>query len=69
MDNQNNMTITAANSTFYLVVPGLYDRPVKIEGYSTDAMVSAEPSPPWWPRWAWTGICRSAGCPRPRSLL
>ena len=25
MDNQNNMTITAANSTFYLIVPGLYD--------------------------------------------
>ena len=23
MDNQNNMTITAANSTFYLIVPGL----------------------------------------------
>lgn len=42
MDNQNNMTITAANSTFYLIVPGLYDSPVKIEGYSTDAMVSAE---------------------------
>lgn len=42
MDNQNNMTITAANSTFYLIVPGLYDSPVKIEGYSTDAMVGAE---------------------------
>ena len=42
MDNQNNMTITAANSTFYLIVPGLYDSPVKIEGYSTDATVGAE---------------------------
>ena len=42
MDNQNNMTITAANSTFYLTVTGLYDSPVKIEGYSTDAMVGAE---------------------------
>lgn len=42
MDNQNNMTITAANSTFYLTVTGLYNSPVKIEGYSTDAMVGAE---------------------------
>lgn len=42
MDNQGNMTITSANSTFYLVVPGLYDTPVRIEGFSTDAMVSAE---------------------------
>ncbi len=42
MDNQNNRTITAANSTFYLTVTGLYDSPVKIEGYSTDAMVGAE---------------------------
>ena len=42
MDNQNNMTSTAANSTFYLTVTGLYDSPVKIEGYSTDAMVGAE---------------------------
>ena len=42
MDNQNNRTITAANSTFYLTVTGLYDSPVKIEGYSTDAMINAE---------------------------
>ena len=42
MDNQNNMTITAANSTFYLTVPGLYNTPVKVEGYSTDTMVGAE---------------------------
>lgn len=42
MDNFGNPTITAANSTFFLVVPGLYDSPVKIEGYSTDAMVSGE---------------------------
>lgn len=42
MDNQNNRTITAANATFYLTVTGLYDSPVKIEGYSTDAMVGAE---------------------------
>ena len=42
MDNQGSMTITAANSTFYLTVPGLYNSPVKIEGYSTDAMVSGE---------------------------
>lgn len=42
MDNQNNMTITAANSLFYLTVPGLYNSPVKIEGYGTDAMVSGD---------------------------
>lgn len=41
-DNMGNMTITSANSTFYLTVPGLYDSPVKIEGYSTDAAVSSE---------------------------
>ena len=40
MDNQDNMTITAANSLFYLTVPGLYDTPVKIEAYGTDAMVN-----------------------------
>lgn len=42
MDNFGKPTITAANSTFFLTVPGLYDSPVKIEGYSTDAMVSGE---------------------------
>ena len=42
MDNFGNPTITAANSTFFLAVPGLYDSPVKVEGYSTDAMVSGE---------------------------
>jgi hypothetical protein len=41
MDNQNNQTITSANASFFLTVPGLYDSPVKIENYSTDAMVSA----------------------------
>lgn len=40
MDNQGNMTITAANSTFFLTVPGLYDSPIQIEGYATDAAVS-----------------------------
>lgn len=42
MDNQGNMTITAANSTLFLTVPGLYDSPVKIEAFGTDAMVSGE---------------------------
>ena len=42
MDSQGNQTITAADSTFYMTVPGLYNSPVKIEGYSTDAMVSGE---------------------------
>lgn len=41
MDNQNNQTITSANASLFLTVPGLYDSPVKIENYSTDAMVSA----------------------------
>ena len=39
-DNFGNMTITAANCTLFLTVPGLYDSPVQIEGFSTDAMVS-----------------------------
>lgn len=41
MDNQNNQTITSANASLFLTVPGLYDSPVKIENFSTDAMVSA----------------------------
>ena len=41
MDNQNNQTITSANASLFITVPGLYDSPVKIENYSTDAMVSA----------------------------
>ena len=42
MDNQGNKTITSANSTFYLTVPGLYDSPVKIEGYATDTAIAPE---------------------------
>lgn len=42
MDNQGNMTITAANSTLFITVPGLYDSPVKIEAFGTDAMASGE---------------------------
>lgn len=45
-DNFGNMTITAANSVFYLTVPGLYDSPVRIEGFSTDAMVSVATNTP-----------------------
>ena len=41
MDNQTNQTITSANASLFITVPGLYDSPVKIENYSTDAMVSA----------------------------
>lgn len=41
MDNQNNQTITSANASLFITVPGLYDSPVKIENFSTDAMVSA----------------------------
>lgn len=39
-DNMGNMTITAVNSVCYLTVPGLYDAPIKVEGYATDAAVS-----------------------------
>lgn len=38
-DNMGNMTITSANCSLFLVVPGLYDAPVKIEGFSSDVMV------------------------------
>lgn len=41
-DNMGNNTITSANSVFYLTVPGLYDTPVKIERYGTDASVAPE---------------------------
>lgn len=46
MDNQGNMTITAANSTFFLTVPGLYDTPQRIEGFATDAAVSVAQTNP-----------------------
>lgn len=42
MDNMGQMTITSTNSTFYLTVPGLYDSPIKVEGYGTDAAISSE---------------------------
>ena len=35
-----DMTITSANATFTLKVPGLYDTPVTIEGFGTDAAVN-----------------------------
>ena len=33
-DNFGNMTITAANCTLFLTVPGLYDSPVKISVFT-----------------------------------
>lgn len=45
-DNQGNMTITAANCILYITVPGLYDSPVKIEQFGTDAMVSVAQNNP-----------------------
>ena len=45
-DNFGNMTITAANCMLFLTVPGLYDSPVQIEGFSTDAMVSVAANTP-----------------------
>lgn len=41
-DNMGRHTITAANCIFMLQVPRLYDTPVRIQGFSTDAMVGAE---------------------------
>jgi hypothetical protein len=35
-------TITAANSVFTLVVPGLFDSPVQLEGYGADEAVSTD---------------------------
>lgn len=40
MDNFGNMTITSANATVTLRVPGLYESPVTLEGFQTDAIVS-----------------------------
>lgn len=45
-DNMGNMTITAANCIFYLTVPGLYDSPMRIEQFGTDAMVSVAQNNP-----------------------
>lgn len=68
MDNQNNMTITSANSTFFLTVPGLYDSPVKIEGYSTDAMVSGEAVSPVVAEMGVDGHLSFGWTPAPRAL-
>ena len=38
MDNQGNMTITSANSVVTLKVAGLYNAPVRLEGFSSDAI-------------------------------
>jgi len=40
MDNYGNQTITSANAVVTLRVPGLYNSPVKLEGFQTDAIVS-----------------------------
>ena len=45
-DNMNNMTITAANCSLHMTVPGLYDAPVKVEGFSSDAMVQVAQNSP-----------------------
>lgn len=42
MDNQGRKTITAANIVMAIVVPGLYDSAVTIEGFSPDAAVAAD---------------------------
>lgn len=68
MDNQNNMTITAANSLFYLTVPGLYNSPVKIEGYSTDAMVSGDAISPVVAEMGVDGHMSVGWVPTPKAL-
>lgn len=35
-------TITSANSTFLLTIPGIYNQPVAIQGYSADDAFSSE---------------------------
>lgn len=46
MDNMGQLTITAANSTLHLTVPGLYDSPVKVEGFASDAAVQVAQNNP-----------------------
>lgn len=41
-DNFGNYTITSANSILNITVPGLYNTPVKIERYGTDAAIAPE---------------------------
>lgn len=45
-DNMGNMTITSTNSSLHLTVPGLYDTPVKIDGFSSDAAVQVAQNSP-----------------------
>lgn len=40
MDNYNSMTITSANTVVTFRVPGLYDSPVRLQGFQTDALIS-----------------------------
>ena len=39
-DNMGNMTITSANAVATLRVPGLYNSPITLEAFATDASVS-----------------------------
>lgn len=39
-DNQGQMTITSANATATLKVSGLYDSPITLSGFATDASVA-----------------------------
>ena len=39
-DNMGNMTITSTNSLATLRVPGLYNSPITLEAFATDALVS-----------------------------
>ena len=40
MDNYGNRTITSANAVVTIRAQGLYDAPVRLEGFATDAIVN-----------------------------
>ena len=67
-DNMGRNTITAANSIFMLQVPGLYDSPVKIEGFSTDAAVGADAVTPTVTEFGVDGRLSAGWVPTPKVI-
>lgn len=67
-DNMGRHTITAANCIFMLQVPGLYDIPVRIEGFSTDAAVGADAVTPTVAEFGVDGRLSTGWVPTPKVI-
>ena len=59
-------TITSANSSGTLSVPGVFPAPITLEGFSTDASVSLEPFKPSEPRMGVDGHLAGGFIPTPK---